>query len=142
MELDFGEITGMTRETDRRSQKPPFDNKMKIKKSNEFVERQVGKSVTKIKPNQFKHILTNLPDKGESSTTRLIKNDKVIDFPIEYYELSHFDESGKEIEESKGADIKNFVANAMNFHKEKLQSAVELVDDKEKNIYCKYSLNS
>ena len=55
MELDFGEITGMTRETDRRCQKSPFDNKMKIKKYNEFAENQVDKNVTKIKPNEFKY---------------------------------------------------------------------------------------
>ena len=64
--------------------------------------------------------LTNLPHKDESTTTRLIKDDKAIDFPIEYYELSHFVESGKEIVGNKAADIKKFIANAMNFYKEKL----------------------
>ena len=73
MERDFGEITGMTRETDGRCQKSPFNNKMKIKKSIEFADNQVDRSVKKIKPNEFKDFLTNLPDKGESSTTRLIK---------------------------------------------------------------------
>ena len=46
IKLEFGEITGMTREIDRTWLKDSFDNEIKMKNAIEFVEDKVNRNVT------------------------------------------------------------------------------------------------
>ena len=46
IKLEFGEITGMTREIDRTWLKDSFDIKIKMKNAIEFVEDKVNRNVT------------------------------------------------------------------------------------------------
>lgn len=46
IKLEFGEITGMAREIDRTWLKDSFDNKIKMKKTIEFVEDKVNRNAT------------------------------------------------------------------------------------------------
>ena len=48
IELEFEEITGLAREIDRTCLKDLFDNKIKMKKANDFVEDEVNRNVASI----------------------------------------------------------------------------------------------
>lgn len=79
VELDFAEISGMTKKIDRSRKRKAFDNKKAIKRAVGFVEEEVKETVTDI-ISQFPDFFINITDRLES-TVGLIKEDKILDLP-------------------------------------------------------------